>query len=439
MSSFLFKKIDNIGLILFRIFFGILISFECYGAILTGWVKANLVEPTVYFPFIGFEFLNVLRGQGMYLYFVIMGTLGLLISIGYKYRYSMIGFAVLWSGAYLMQKTSYNNHYYLLFLVSWIMVFFPAHKDYSIDAKLNPEIRTNKMYAFYKIIITIQLIIVYTYASVAKLYADWLEFKFIKVLMSSKSEYFLIGELLQQPWIHQIIAVFGILFDLLIIPALLWKPTRKIAFIFAIFFHLFNSIVFQIGIFPYLALAFTAFFFEPEKIRNIFFKKKKEYPTESTSLLKNKKLIIAFWSIYLIIQIGLPLRHHFFEGDVLWNEEGHRMSWRMMLRTRKGSIQFVSVDKKTKKSTNIRLKEHLTAKQIRKVKAYPDFMWQFAQYLKKEAEKENKDVEIHVYGRVSINGKPSKRLIDKTVDLGAAEWQHFKHNSFILPDPIYKK
>jgi len=92
VTRILFKKIDNSGLILFRIFFGILIALECYGAIATGWVKRTLIEPKFTFNFIGFEWLQPLSGNGMYFYFLCMGTLGALIALGYKYRWSMFGF-----------------------------------------------------------------------------------------------------------------------------------------------------------------------------------------------------------------------------------------------------------------------------------------------------------------------------------------------------------
>ena len=81
------------------------------------------------------------------------------------------------------------------------------------------------------------------------------------MLMQSKADYFLIGGLLQERWVHFFITYTGILFDLLIVPLLLIKRTRKWAFFASIFFHLFNSFVFQIGIFPYMSLAFSLFFF----------------------------------------------------------------------------------------------------------------------------------------------------------------------------------
>ena len=237
IARFLFKKIDNSPLILFRICFGILIACEAYGAIFTGWIRRTLIEPKFTFSFIGFEWLQPLPGNGMYFYFLIMGTLGLMIALGLRYRFSIISFTILWTGVYLMQKSSYNNHYYLLILVSFIMIFLPAHKAIAMDAKRNPSTARNAMPNWVKCIVILQLFIVYTYASLAKIYGDWLDFTFIANLMKSKANYPIVGSFLQQVWIHKIIAVFGIVFDFLIVPALLWKPSRKIAFALAIFFH----------------------------------------------------------------------------------------------------------------------------------------------------------------------------------------------------------
>ena len=433
LDQFLFKKIDNAQLIVFRVFYGLLVSAECYGAIATGWVRRTLVEPQFTFSFIGFEWLQPLPGNGMYIYFAVMGTLGLLIAFGYKYRFGALAFAILWSGVYLMQKTSYNNHYYLLMLLAYIMAFLPANRDASLDVKLSPKLRSQTMFNGVRWIIILQLFIVYTYASVAKLYADWLDFSMIEVLMSSKKGYYVIGDLLQQKWVHKIIAVFGICFDLLIVPALLWKPTRKIAFVLSIFFHLFNSIVFQIGIFPYLSLAFIVFFFEPQTIRNIFLRTKKIIPETKIIIPKNKNVILTVLGIYFLFQLVLPLRHHFFKDDVLWTEEGHRLSWRMMLRSRSGSITFRVVNTETKDTTLINLNDYLTKKQQRRVACYPDFIWQFAQYLKKEYAQKGENVQVFAKNKVRVNQAPRRELIDPNVDLANVPWKHFAHNDWILP------
>ena len=434
LNRILFTRTDNASLLIFRIFFGLLIAAECYGAIMTGWIRRTLIEPKFTFNFIDFAFLQPLPGYGMYIYFFIMGSLGVCIALGYKYRFSMISFTVLWTGVYLMQKTSYNNHYYLLSLISGIMCFFPANANYSIDAKQNTVSPSNSMYSYVKWAIVAQLFLVYTYASLAKLYGDWFDLGIIRILMLNKADYYIIGELLQQPWVHTIVGIFGIVFDLLIVPALLWKPSRKIAFAFAIFFHLFNSIVFQIGIFPFLSLAFIVFFFDAQTLRNIFFKKKKIIPIENKVVLPSfRKTVLILGGTYFLIQFLLPIRHHFIEGDVLWTEEGHRMSWRMMLRSRSGTIQFKVVNKDDNTATRIKLEDYLTKKQKRRLPAYPDFIWQFAQRLKKEFAEKGEDVAVYaVNSRVSVNGKPRQAFIDPKVDLAEAEWNHFTRNTWVL-------
>ncbi|MTE26948.1 HTTM domain-containing protein [Winogradskyella ouciana] len=433
MNNFLFKHIDNSGLIVFRIVFGFLCALEAIGAVFTGWIRRTLVEPEFTFSFIGFEWLQPLPGDWMYVYYIVMGIFGLLIMVGYKYRFSMFMFATMWTATYLMQKSSYNNHYYLLFILSYLMVFLPANRYASLDVKLNPSLKRLSMPSWCKWVFIIQLFILYTYASIAKLYPDWLDASVPALLMKSKADYPLIGDLLQQSWVHYGIAYGGILFDGLIIPLLLFKPTRKYAFFASIFFHLFNSIVFQIGIFPYLSLAFSLFFFEPKTIRDIFLKKKPYYNSDEVIVPKYGNVLVWFFSIYFLIHIALPLRHHFFKDDVLWTEEGHRLSWRMMLRAKSGSTKYRVIDEATNQLIPIKLDDYLTKKQQRGASAKPDIIWQFAQRLKEDFAKKGKSVKVYVRSYVSVNGKPAKQLIDPKVDLASEEWHHFKHHDWILP------
>ena len=435
LDRFLFQKIDNSSLVLFRIFLGILIALEGFGAIATGWVRQTLVEPDFTFHFIGFDWLQPLPGYGMYFYFAIMGVLGIFISLGYRYRLSMICFALMWWAVYLMQKTSYNNHYYLLALVSSIMCFLPAHRAYSLDARRRPEWRTDAMFAYVKWVVVLQLFIVYTYAAIAKLYGDWLNFTFLEILLESKSAYPVVGGLFEIGWFQKFIGISGFLFDLLVIPALLWKPTRNFAFACSIFFHLFNSLVFQIGIFPYMALAFTVFFYEADTLQRIFLKRKTLYKPVFVKPPQYKKPLLVIAGVYFMVQLLLPLRHHFIEGDVLWTEEGHRLSWRMMLRNRSGNVNFKVVHKTGQKTEYINLRNYLTKKQRLKIAAFPDFIWQFAQHLKKIYNQKGFEVEVYADSRVSINGRPPSPLIDNKIDLSSVAWDPLHHHRWILPAP----
>ena len=432
MKKWLFSSTDNSPLIVFRIIFGLLITLESWGAILTGWVHRTLIEPKFTFNFIHLDFLQPLPGNGMYFYFLIMGLFGVFIMLGYRYFFSIIAFTTLWASVYLMQKSSYNNHYYLLALINILMCMLPANKDLSLDAKFGYTKRTQLMPQWSRFLIIGQLFIVYTFASVAKFYPDWLSTRVAANLMSSKSNFYIIGEVLQQKWAHYIITYTGILFDLLIIPALLYKPTRKWAFIISVFFHLYNSFVLHIGIFPYLALGFTVFFFEAELIRKIFYPKAFKLIKPEGANFKHSNLVLAFLTIWLFIQVALPLRHHFIKGDVLWTEEGHRLSWRMMLRSKRGKNTFYVVDKETKKRTRIKQRDYLTKKQVRSMSGKPDMIWQFAQHLKKEHQKQGKEIEVYVKNKTSVNKSKYQKLIDPKTNLADVKWNYWGHNDWIL-------
>lgn len=434
MNRWLFTKIDNSALVVFRIFFGFLIAAESFGAIATGWVRKTLVEPQFTFNFIGFEFLQPLPGNGMYYYFAIMGIFGLLVMVGYKYKASMIGFSILWAGVYLMQKSSYNNHYYLLMLLNILMCILPAHRYASLDVRIQPELKQNWMPRWCLLFIILQLWIVYTYAAIAKLYPDWLDYTVARNLMSARADYPVIGGFLQQHWVHIAITYFGILFDLLVIPLLLWRKTRWFAFITGIFFHLFNSIVFQIGIFPYLSLAFCLFFFPRKKIQKWFLPKKEFYENTEIEVPYYRNLLIGLATVWFVIQVALPLRHWFIPGDVLWTEEGHRLSWRMMLRGKSGRTTFYLVEKNNPGLTKIRVKQsdYLTPKQRRRVASKPDMMWQFAQFLKNKYREQGKDIAVYVKSKVSVNQKEARPFIDPEVDLASVPWNHIKTNPWVI-------
>ncbi|MEZ4857541.1 MAG: HTTM domain-containing protein [Flavobacteriaceae bacterium] len=435
MNNFLFKRVDNTGLSLWRIAFGLLISIEAFGAIATGWVRKTLVEPQFTFNFIGFDFLQPLPGNGMYFYFLLMGCFGILVMLGYRYRWAMAAYALMWTCVYLMQKSSYNNHYYLMMLLCWIMVFFPANRYLSLDAKYIPNFKKFSMPQWVSVVFIAQIGIVFTYASIAKMYPQWMDGSVPAMFMKGKKDYWLIGEWLQLEWVHYSIAYVGILFDLLIVPLFLWKRTRVIAFGLSLFFHLFNSIVFQVGIFPYMSIAFAFFFFSSETLIKRFKLKRPVYTALEISYPKFKPLGITLFTIYFLFQLGLPLRHWFFKDDVLWTEEGHRLSWRMMLRSRSGQLLFWAENKTTCQRDNYPYLPLLSSDQIKSVRNKPDFIWQMAQRIKKiEAEKGN-DVAVYVTCKVKINSGKYHTFIDPNIDIAVQKWNPFKHHDWILPSP----
>jgi hypothetical protein len=341
----------------------------------------------------------------------------------------MTAYTLMWAGVYFMQKSSYNNHYYLLLLVSFCMIFLPANKYASLDVNLKLTIEEQSMPKWVSLLFITQIIIVYFYASIAKIYPDWLDGTFTKNLLSGTTTRPFFIELFSQKWFYLFIAYAGILFDLLVVPLLLFKRTRTIAFICSLIFHLFNAITLKIGIFPFFALSYILFFYEPETMRNLFLKKKPKFQEIENNY--SRILVLKFIFIpFIILQLLLPLRHHFIEGDVFWTEEGHRLSWRMMLRERTGYIIIRVVDNSTKKSELYNYNKNLTNKQARQLATKPDFIWQYCQNIKQEYK--NKDISIFIECKNSLNRKPLKTLINPEVDFAKAKWNYFTHNDWLV-------
>lgn len=441
MYRYLNTPVDNSPLIVFRVAFGLLIFLESAGAIFTGWVKRAFITPDFTFTFIGFEWLTPLPGYGMYYFYALMAVFGLMVMVGLYYRFSLAAFTLMWTATYLMQKTNYNNHYYLLILFCLIMLVLPAHRYFSLDTKRDPNNKHLFCPRWCFVLVIVQLAIVYTFASVAKINPDWLVGMPIKLWFKAKEHYPIIGPFLQKEAVAYFVAYTGILFDLLIVPLMLWRRTRYIGLVLSACFHIINSVVFQIGIFPYLMLAALVFFFEPEKVRSWFFKQKPivEVPVQDNKwewYALRQPIFRSLLVAYLLLQLYLPLRHWLYPGNVNWTEEGHRMAWRMMLRSKQGNIHFTIRHPESQLEEKVYPISHLTAKQAAKVATHPDMVWQFCQYLKQYyAQKGYEGIEIYAHSEVSLNGGPFGPLVKPDVDLAQLKWERFKHATWITPSP----
>ena len=434
-QQWLFTPKDNSPLVLFRAFFGFLMFAEAFGALVTGWVRKTFVETKMTIPFNGFDWLaTALHGEIMYLWFALMALFGIGIMIGFKYRLSTALYGILWTCTYLIQKTHYNNHYYLMVVLCAVMLCIPAHRYFSIDAlKAKNKSLTCPNWCYFLLIALFG--IVYFYASVNKIYPAWLNAKPISIWFSSKTDYWLIGPLLGKEWVAYVISYGGIFFDGLIIPALLWKRTRMPAFYLNLFFHLFNSAVFQIGVFPYLMIAITVLFFPPEQIRKLFLRKKPALEPATLGAYAIRPAVTWVILGFLLFNILMPLRRHLFEGHVLHTEEGHRMSWRMMLRTRSASIRIKFKDLEKRKFEYVDLSEYLSKRQINCVATHPDAFYWFLQKLKEDYINKGWDLdkyEILVRCSVSVNREGYFDQYDPYKDMKDIEWSFFSHDDWIL-------
>lgn len=430
----LFKEVNNAPLIIFRILFGFLVFFHSCHFILNGSIQEYFVKPHYIFTFIGFEFLQVLRGNLMYIYFGVLALLGLMMMTGLFYRVSAILFCVLWQAVYLVQKTNYNNHFYLILLLAYIMACLPAHRYFSVDVWRKPALKKTSCQQWICYLFIAQAFVVYFYAAINKINPGWFSGDFYETVYFFKRSFPLVGSLYPYAWFKVFIIWGGFCFDLLICPLLLWKKTRTVAFIAACCFHVFNSYIFSIGIFPYLSMGMLVFFLDSEKLSRLFFGRwRNEIVVAEPASNTIKWPVVFMLGAYLLMQLVLPLRSLFFPGDCNWTEEGHRMSWRMMLRSKRGEIHFRAVDL----TTGIvwkNLEDKLTPKQQSMVATRPDIAWQFAQYLKEDFTKNgHNNVAIYASGWATLNRSAPRPLIDSTVDLAKTKWYLFKHSYWIKP------
>ena len=436
--------VNNAPLIVFRVLFGLLMVAESFGAIATGWVHKTYVAPQMTFPILPMGWPRPLPGYGMYGWFVVMGLAAAATMVGWRYRWSSFVLAVMWTGAYLTQKTNYNNHYYLAVLICWVLVLLPAHRRGAFDAGRRVA-WTDRCPAWIGWAFRFQLAVVFTYAAIAKLYPGWIDGDYIGVVFGWRSSRPVIGPLLAQPWFQTFITYSGIAFDAFVIPMLWWSRTRWLAFFGLILFNVFNSVVFLIGVFPYMVLALTVFFFDPDAVERRFralfrgdahARASSNAAYETTSPSAGWRPVHTVLAIYFAVQIALPLRHHLIEGDVNWTSEGHRLSWRMMVHTKSGQLRL-RARTPDGRSWVIDQSKWLTRKQRRRIATRPDMLYQFIQVLKAHYHREGtRAVQIYAEASaVSLNGAPPAPLYDPAVDLAQAGYHPFSHSPWVLLRP----
>jgi hypothetical protein len=434
----LFTPIDGASLIALRIAFGLLMFWEVWRHLRGGWIDDNLLEPTFHFTYLGFHWVRPLPGAAMYAHFYVLGLLTLFISAGLLYRLSMLLFCLGFTYVFLLEQALYLNHYYLICLVSLLLVFVPAHHDLSVDAWLWPRLRSEWVPVWPLWLLRAQIGLVYFFAGVAKLNGDWLHGWPLRDWLASETDLPLLGPWMDQGWMALAFSWSGMLLDLLAFPMLLWSRTRGAMLLTLVAFHLLNKQIFDIGVFPYMALALTTLFFAPDWPRRVFNWPRRD-PTPPAAEIggtgRRQLLVVTAISMYLVIQILLPLRHFLYPGNVSWTEEGHRFAWHMKLRGKWGDARFLMTHKASGESWEVDPSRRLTERQYDKMATRPYLALQYAHHLAREARQQGLG-EVEVRGRIeaSLNGRRSWPLIDPQVDLAAQPESFWRHKTWILPE-----
>lgn len=430
----LFAPCDCASIVLFRIAFGAILFWEALRFYYHDRIYWDYIAPPFHFTYYGFEWVVPWSGQGMHMHLALFGIAAIGVMIGFLYRFSALLLFLTFSYIFLLDQALYLNHFYLVALLSFLMIFVPAHRAFSVDAWLWQGWRADFIPLWALWLMRIQVGIPYFYGGIAKLNQDWLRGEPLRTWLASRGEDFFLGSYFTQEWVVYFFTYGGLIFDLGVVPLLLWRKTRAFAFLCALAFNLTNAWLFDIGIFPWLMICATTLFFEPDWPRRWLGMPPTQIPSpRSEKISLGKKAWLVFLGVYLFFQLTLPFRHFFYPGVVHWNEEGHRFAWHMKLRDKEGLGLFYLVDPLTQERHLVNPEEWLTERQHRKMVTRPDMILQFAHDLARSyQEQTGRKPQVFVDLYVSLNNREYRPLIDPREDL-ASKKRTLGHADWVLP------
>lgn len=452
--AFLDTAIHPASLAFFRIAFGLLMLMGALRFGWYGWIESLYILPPFHFSFL--EGIRPWPGMGMTLHFGVMAVCAVGVALGCFYRLSMVGFFLTFTYVELLDKAAYLNHYYLISLLSFLMIFMPLHRAYSVDNWRYNRPQVTLLPAWPLWVIRLQVGLVYFFAGVAKLKPDWLfDAQPLKTWLLAHDDFPVLGALFTLPATPYLMSWAGALFDLSALFFLLWHRTRLFAWIVVVCFHVLTWSLFNIGLFPWIMIGCSLIFFDPDwplqlqgyvsrwTARRSPLNERSEPPSGVppvlspvvTSFIVPSLISIrnTFLVVWFLIQCSLPLRHLLYPGNVLWTEEGMRFAWHVMLVEKSGQVDFQVRDPSSGRVWWVNPRSYLSDLQVKAMSTQPDMMLQFAHHLEQSFRGRGyTDVQVFARAQVALTGRTHQPLIDPTVDLTLHE-DGLKPKSWILP------
>jgi hypothetical protein len=184
-------------------------------------------------------------------------------------------------------------------------------------------------------------------------------------------------------------------------------------------FHVAVWLLFPIGVFSWVMIVAASLFFDPAWPRRFIGKRSPvlDVGTWQNARLSRARLLML--GAYLCLQIGLPLRHLLYPGDVNWHEQGFRFAWRVMLIEKAGRVEFDVVTGENGRNFPVYPRDELTPLQFKMMSTQPDMIHEYARHLRERYAKLGyANVRVYADAWASLNGRPRQRLIDPRVDIG---------------------
>ena len=342
-------------------------------------------------------------------------------------------------------------------LAALLLLLLPADRYFALDAVRRPGYWRSHVPRWTLDALRLLVGLVYVYAGLAKLNSDWLlAAQPLRIWLPAKNDLPVLGPLFNYPATAYAFSWFGAFYDLTVPFFLLYRPTRPLAFVAVIVFHVLTAVLFPIGMFPYVMMVAALVFFPAEtharwlgQARRLWYwatayfggrggvARAASGPPRPAAVLtyraRPRLVLLVSLALFFVVQLLVPLRYALYPSELFWSEEGYRFSWRVMLMEKLGQVQFRVVDGATGRARMVDNGKHLSILQEKMMSTQPDMILQFAHYLRDYyARRGVQAPQVYADTYVSLNGRLGQPLVDPAVDL-AQEEEGFGAKRWVLP------
>lgn len=455
----LFAPVDIAWLVYFRVIFAVgLLAFVYYSYEL-GWTYFFTEDVRILFPYDGFTWLRPLPPVWMHLTYGVLAAAAVFIGLGFLYRSAAVLAFVIYAYLFFLDEINFQNHLYLILLLAFLMIFMPANRAWSLDGRRKRSLTRSHVPFWTLALIRFQLGVVYFFGGVAKFDPEWFSLRSVRAqladLQPTAPEW--LAPLYDDLWFIHLLTWGGILFDLFIVPLLLWRRTRLLAFAAVVFFHVMNSFIFPIDLFPWFMLAATLVFFRADFPRRIwrFLRSPLRYPqlpkadalpqsaTTDGGVWKptlGRKAVLAGLLLYALVQILLPFRPFLYPGSVSWTGAGYNFSWRMRTVHHVVASQYLLTDASTGRSWLVEPRDFLAPRQpmgLRTADMYVRLGRELARDLQEDHQIEG-PVEMRALILKSLNNGPFYFFFDPNADLMTGPLHEKTMEAVRLPEESWR-
>lgn len=433
--------VDAASLAIFRIGFGLIMAGWALDYLRSGRLRELYELPKFHFTYFPFDFVRPWAGAGMSIFFVVLIGLAVCIAAGLIYRAASLLFAIGFTYFFLLDRANYQNHYYLIVLLSWTIALLPLHREWSLDV-LNGNTRASPVFSGWMLgLVRFHVALPYIFGGIAKLDGDWFAGEPMRQVLAFQGDLPVIGRWLTTESAVQFFTWGGLLFDLAVVPLLLWRPTRLLAYLVALGFHAANAYLFNIHVFPWFMMFATTVFFDPSWPRKLlklpaagpFWKSDQSLAGCWSAPPRRTRLALGLLATYCAFHLIWPFRHHALGPQAAWTECGHFFSWRMMLRVKTSGLRYYVIDKTSGRIRTPDIHEFVNAEQSEKFSRDPEMILEFAHFLADRFRMQTGRIPaVHALVLTSLNGRKPQLLVDPEVDL-AREPRGFHRRPWIIP------